>query len=74
MQTDAGLIENVENAAKTRAYLRGEADALSFAAGERCSGTIETEIAETDVEQEIDAFGDFFERSRGNFFLALSSP
>src|SRR4029077_15294031 len=70
VQADAGLIENVENTAKTRADLRGEANALSFAAGERGGGAIETEIAEADGEQEIDALGDFFERAGGDFFLA----
>src|SRR5882762_351937 len=71
VQADAGLVENVENAAKARADLRGEADALGFAAGKRGGGAIQAEIAEADGEQEIDAFGNFFKRARGDFFLAL---
>src|SRR5467141_147557 len=72
VEADAGLVENIENAAKTRADLRGEADALGFAAGERGGGAIQAEIAEADGEQKIDAFGDFFKRARSDFFLALS--
>jgi hypothetical protein len=34
MKTDGGLVENIENAAQLGADLRGEADALAFAAGE----------------------------------------
>src|SRR5258708_6671280 len=71
MQADAGLVENVQNAAKTRADLRGQADALGFAAGKRGRGTLQAEIAETDGEEKLDAFGNFLERTRGDFFLAL---
>ena len=51
--------------------MRGQADALSFAAGKRGGGAVQAEIAETDGQQEIDALGDFFKRARGDFFLAL---
>src|SRR6266567_7252666 len=71
MQADAGLIQNVENATEARTDLRGEADALGFAAGERGGGAVQAEIAEAHGEQEIDAFGDFFQRARGDFLLAL---
>src|SRR6267143_1996103 len=57
VQADAGLVENVENAAKARADLRGEADALGFAAGERRGGAVQAEIAETHSEQKINALG-----------------
>ncbi len=40
--------------------MRGEADALGFASGERGGGAIEAEIAEADGEKEIEALGDFF--------------
>src|SRR5467141_461980 len=35
VEADAGLVENIENAAEARADLRGEANALGFAAGKR---------------------------------------
>src|SRR6266446_2292749 len=71
MQADAGLVKNVENAAQARADLRGQANALRFAAGKRGGGTLQAEIAETDGKEELDAFGNFFQRARGDFFLAL---
>ena len=70
VEADAGLVENIEDTAKTRADLGGEADALGFATGERSGGTIETEIAEADGEKKLDALGDFLERTGGDFFLA----
>src|SRR5260370_37183609 len=69
METDAGLVENVENTAKARTDLRGQADALGFPAGERGGGTVQAEVAEADGEQEFDTFGNFFQRARGDFFL-----
>ncbi len=71
MEANAGLIENIENAAEARANLRGEADALGFAAGERGGGAVEAEITKAHGEKEIDAFGNFFKRASGDFFLAL---
>src|SRR5882762_2941595 len=70
VEADAGLVKDVQNAAKARADLSGEANALGFAAGERGSRAIEAEIAEADREKEIDALGDFLEGTRGDFFLA----
>src|SRR5260370_42465024 len=71
MQADAGVVKNVETAAKARADLRGEANSLGFAAGKRGGGAVQTEIAETDREQEIDALGNFFKGASGDFFLAV---
>ncbi len=51
--------------------MRGEADALRFAAGKRGGGAIQAKVAKADREKEIDALRDFFERPRGDFFLAL---
>ncbi len=71
VKTDAGLVEDIENAAEARADLRGQADALGFAAGERGGRAVEAEIAEADGEEELDALANFFERARGDFFLAI---
>ena len=37
VQPDAGLIENIKNAGQTRTDLRGQSDALRFAAGKRAA-------------------------------------
>src|SRR6266852_2519523 len=70
VQADGRLVENVQDAAEARADLRGEADAMGFAAGERGGGTAEAEIAEADGEKKIEALGDFLERAAGDFALA----
>src|SRR6202041_2744131 len=70
MQADGGLVEHVEDAAQARADLRGEADALRFAAGERGGRAVESEIAEPHVEKKIEALGDFREGTAGDFSLA----
>src|SRR5713226_8659908 len=72
VQADGRLVENVQDAAEARADLRGETDALGFAAGERGGGTAEAEIAEADGEKKIEALGDFFEGAAGDFALAGS--
>ena len=71
VEADRRLIENVENAAKARADLRGEADALRFASRECGRGAIESEIGQADVEKKIEALGHFFERALGDGALAL---
>ena len=71
VEPDARLVENVENATEARTDLRGQADALRFAAGKRRGRAVEAEIAEANSKKELDAFGDFFKRTRGDFFLAL---
>ncbi len=59
VEADGGLVENVEHAAKARADLRGQADALAFAAGERGGIAIEREIVEADGAEEFKALDDF---------------
>ena len=59
VQADGGLVEDVEHAAEARADLRGEADALAFAAGERGGIAIEREIVEADGAEEFEALDDF---------------
>ncbi len=52
MQADAGLIEHVEHAHQTRSDLRGEADALRFAARKRAGTAVEIQVVEADAEQQ----------------------
>ena len=53
MQTDAGFIENVENASQTGADLCREAYPLRFAAGKRAALAIQCEIAEPDLDEKL---------------------
>ena len=66
MQADGGLVEHVEHAAQLRADLRGQANALRFAAGERGGGAVQAEVAEADGEQKIEARGDFGQGAAGD--------
>ena len=52
MQADRRLVEHVQHAGEVRADLRGEPDALPFAAGQRRGAAIEREVADADVVQE----------------------
>src|SRR5690348_7497410 len=70
VQANRRLVEDVEYAAKARADLRGEADPLRFAAGERRSRAIQCEIAKPDGEEEIQAFGDLGKRPPSDGALA----
>ena len=70
VEADGGLVENVEDAAKARADLGGEADALAFAAGEGGGVAVEGEIAEADGVEELQALDDFFAEAFGDEGLA----
>ena len=48
VQADGGLVEHVEHAAQLGADLRGQADALRLAAGERVRGAIQAQVIEAD--------------------------
>ncbi len=54
VQADARLIEHVEAAREAGADLRREPDALRFAAAERAALAIEREVAEADLDEEIE--------------------
>ena len=70
VQADGRLVEHVEHAAQARADLRGEADALAFAAGERGGIAVEREIAEADGVEELEALDDLAAEAVGDERLA----
>ena len=49
VKADGRLVQNVQNAHQRGADLRGQPDALRFAAGERCRGARECEILQADA-------------------------
>ena len=55
VQADARLVEHVEHAHQPRADLRGQPDALRFAAGQRAGAAIEVQVVEPDAEQQLEA-------------------
>src|ERR1035437_3358049 len=59
MQADRRLVQDVEDAAQLRSDLRREANALAFSAG-KCGGrAAELQVAESNIVEEFEAFGDF---------------
>ena len=58
VQADGGLVEDVEDADQRGADLRGQADALGLAAGQRRGGAVEREVADAHVVQEAQPLGD----------------
>ena len=55
MQADAGFVEHVGHADEPEPELRGEADALRFAARERTAFAVERKVVEAGVVEEREA-------------------
>ena len=66
MKADRRLVEHVEDTAQLRSDLRGQANALTFAAGKRGRGTAEREIAESNIIEEFEALRDLVRDAPGN--------
>ena len=49
MQTDGGLIKDIEDAHQTRADLRGQTDTLCFAAGKGCGSTLQGKVIQAHI-------------------------
>ena len=71
VQADARLIENVEHAHERGADLRGQPDALRFAAGERRRGARKREILQADALQKTETAADLFEDASGDHRLHI---
>ena len=71
MQADRRLVEHVQHAGQVRADLRREADALSFAARERCRAAAEREIADADVVKETEPLLDLAQDALGDDRFAI---
>ena len=69
VQADRGLVEHVEHAGEAGADLRGQANALALAAGERAAGAGEREIIESDVDQEFQPLADFLQHAGADLVL-----
>ena len=54
MQTDARLIQHVKHAGQTRTDLRGQTNALGFAAAQCPALAIEREVAKPDFDQKLE--------------------
>ena len=71
MQPDRRLVEHVKHARQSGADLRGEADALAFAAGKRAGGARQSQVLQADVIQEFQPVANFLQDARRDFGLLL---
>ena len=71
MEADRRFVEHIEHAGEPRPDLRGEADALAFAAGERARRARQGEIVEAHIVEEEQPFADFLQDARGDRHLFL---
>jgi hypothetical protein len=69
MQPDTRLIENVKDADQARTNLRGEPDALRFAAAQRSTFAIQGEITQADIFQEPQPRPNFLDEVARDFLL-----
>ena len=61
VQADAGFVEHVHHPDQAGADLRGQADALRFAAGQRVGLALKGQVIEPDVDQEAQPLADFLD-------------
>ena len=61
VQADRGLVEHVHHADQACADLRGQADALRFAAGQAVGLAFERQVIQADVDQEAQPVADFLD-------------
>ncbi len=69
VEADGRLVEDVEDAGQARADLRGETDALAFAARKRAGGARQGQILQADVPQETEALVDLAQYPARNLLL-----
>ncbi len=69
VQADRRLVQHVEHTGQAGADLRGQADALALAAGQRAGGARQRQVVQADVEQEGQALADLLEDARGDLVL-----
>jgi hypothetical protein len=71
VQADGGLVEHVEHAGQAGADLRGEPDALAFAARQRAGIARQREVVEADIVEELQPLADFLEDARRSRFCLV---
>ncbi len=72
VKADRRLVQHVEHADQPAADLRGQADALGLAAGQRRRRAREVEVVEPHVEQEAHASVDLLDHAVGDEMVALA--
>ncbi len=71
VKPDRRLVEDVEDAHQPCADLRRKPDALCLSAGERCRAAVESEVVETDIDQEPQTLDDLLDDAAGDLLVAV---
>ena len=71
MQADRGFVQHIENAGQAGADLRGQADALAFAARQGARAACQGQVVQPDIVEEFQAGADFLQDARGDLLLLL---
>jgi len=71
VESDRGLVEDVEHPDQAAADLAGQADPLGLPTRERPRGAGERQVVEADVEQELHPLAHLFEHTVGDQVVAL---
>ena len=71
VEADRRLVEHVQHAGEPAANLAGQPDALRLAAGERRRGTMQREVVQAHVDQELQPVANLLEHFAGDFSVAL---
>src|SRR5262249_28109860 len=72
MQPDRGLVQDIKDADEARADLRGQADALPLASGQRPGWTVQRQVLEADVGEEAEPLSNLLEHAPGDGRLTLA--
>ena len=71
VQSDAGLIQNIEHVHQLTAYLRRQTDTLTLAARQRCRLAVQCQIVQSHIEQEIQTRAYLLQYLCGNLLLLV---
>src|SRR5690606_13146883 len=70
VQPDARFVEHIKHSRESRPDLGGETDALGLSTRERARRSRQTQVAETDLEQELESRPDLTQHGRGDCRVA----
>ena len=71
VQSDRRLVKHIKHATKTATKLTGQSDSLGFSVGKRSRGSVDRDVLEPNIVEEIDAADDLANQFAGDLFLTI---
>ena len=71
VQTDARLVEDIHAAHQRRTQIGGQVDALAFTSGKGIRESVERKIAQSHIQQELQAMGNLGEQALGYLLFVI---